>query len=1053
MGAETNSSRGIHVLYVDDDKSLLEATQTYLEERFEELSVETTASAVDALDRLTDEEFDVVVSDYQMPEMDGLDFLKQLRQERGNQIPFVIFTGKGREEVAMEALNLGANRYLQKGGDPMAQYGLLAQTIEQEAYHWRTRSALKQREEDLRITLDSIGDGVIATDTDGVVERMNVVAEELTGWDREDAVGKPLAEVFDIVDAKTGDSVESPVERVIEHESAFEFSEDTKLRSRDGTERYIADSAAPITNESDDVVGVVLIFRDITNRYLREQRQERQRQAVIDLATDEVLVNGKLQCAARRITETAAGTLDVDRSSIWLFDDTFDTLECLDLYDRSARDHETGMQLTVENYPSYFEALAGHRAIPATDARADARTAELCEPYLEPLGITSMLDATIRRGGQVVGVLCNETGGPKREWGEDEIRFAAELADQTVIALHNRDQRHRKEVLERTNQQLQFLFKQSPMAVIEWTLDFEVARWNDAAQELFGYTREEAAGQHAEFIVPHTSEDAVDAVWERLVDGEETEHIVNRNVTKSGAEIDCEWHNRAILDENGETVSVLSFVQDITEQRRQTWQLQAIAERTQDAIYIKDLEGRYEFINDAGARYFELAPQAVVGRTDRELFDLDEDLLAIDRWILEHEEPRAEMERHIIDGREHVFESEKYPHYDDAGRLVGIIGISRDVTDRAAVDDLLDAFHDTMTDASLASTERIELLIQTLHDSLEATSAQLCRVDQTANTHEVVVSLGDVNPPPVGRTVPLGDTLCEQVIADEGVVATYATDLAESNGGIPSAAPSVGSYVGAPVYVEESLWGVICFLDESETPTELTEDRCSMVELLANWLGHELAESRYEAELDRRDAVAHELAELLSERIAIPVRDAQAHTEEARQQEDLSSLEAATQALERSEALLDEALTLALSMTASETERVDLGALARTAWSELDQPTDRLVVTDGSLVVEANRRAVEQLFESIFEAVTTGGDGDCVVTLSHQNGRDGFVVAVDWETEDEGAAAHSVATRSQRSLDGLRAVGRMATANGWTMTLTEDGNDGVRIEFGDVVVE
>ncbi len=79
--------------------------------------------------------------------MNGLEFLQKLREEKKYQKPFIIFTGKGREEVAIEALNLGADRYLKKGGDPKSQYGLLAQTIEQEIKYYKMESELDGGEE------------------------------------------------------------------------------------------------------------------------------------------------------------------------------------------------------------------------------------------------------------------------------------------------------------------------------------------------------------------------------------------------------------------------------------------------------------------------------------------------------------------------------------------------------------------------------------------------------------------------------------------------------------------------------------------------------------------------------------------------------------------------------------------------------------------------------------------------------------------------------------------------------------------------------------------
>ncbi|MEF8874492.1 MAG: PAS domain S-box protein [Candidatus Thermoplasmatota archaeon] len=133
----------IKTLLVDDETSLLEQAKIFLERTREEIEVLTVPSAERALDMMEEENFDVIVSDYQMPEMDGLDFLEEIREEREDEIPFIMFTGKGREKVAMKALNIGADRYLQKGGDPKSQYGVLAQAIEQEYEHHRTK---KERE-------------------------------------------------------------------------------------------------------------------------------------------------------------------------------------------------------------------------------------------------------------------------------------------------------------------------------------------------------------------------------------------------------------------------------------------------------------------------------------------------------------------------------------------------------------------------------------------------------------------------------------------------------------------------------------------------------------------------------------------------------------------------------------------------------------------------------------------------------------------------------------------------------------------------------------------
>ncbi|MGB8821406.1 MAG: response regulator, partial [Methanoregula sp.] len=118
-----------HVLYVDDEPALLEIARLFLEES-KEFVVDTQCSAQEALESLKSRHYDAIISDFQMPGMDGLEFLKRLRSE-GNDTPFIIFTGRGREEIVIDALNSGADFYLQKGGEPQSQFAELRSKISQ----------------------------------------------------------------------------------------------------------------------------------------------------------------------------------------------------------------------------------------------------------------------------------------------------------------------------------------------------------------------------------------------------------------------------------------------------------------------------------------------------------------------------------------------------------------------------------------------------------------------------------------------------------------------------------------------------------------------------------------------------------------------------------------------------------------------------------------------------------------------------------------------------------------------------------------------------------
>ncbi|MCK5680087.1 response regulator, partial [bacterium] len=125
--------------------------------------------------------------------------------------------------------------------------------------------------EQLRVTLRSIGDAVITTDLDGKVVLMNRVAEQLTGWDQIGARGHKIAEIFEIFKGKTGEPARNPLDQAISQGIILELEDDTVLRSRNGQEFKIADSASPIRDEKSEIIGGVLVFRDITNRELMQE--------------------------------------------------------------------------------------------------------------------------------------------------------------------------------------------------------------------------------------------------------------------------------------------------------------------------------------------------------------------------------------------------------------------------------------------------------------------------------------------------------------------------------------------------------------------------------------------------------------------------------------------------------------------------------------------------------------------------------------------------------------------------------------------------------------
>jgi CheY-like chemotaxis protein len=139
----------IQAAYIDDEEPLLEVAKAFLEDEGG-LRVDVFGVVWDAFSALNQRPYDVIVCDYQMPEMDGLQVLRVLR-ENGSHVPFILFTGKGREEVAIEALNLGADRYIQKGGDPKAQFVELKHAVVQLHQRIKVESELHESNRELEV--------------------------------------------------------------------------------------------------------------------------------------------------------------------------------------------------------------------------------------------------------------------------------------------------------------------------------------------------------------------------------------------------------------------------------------------------------------------------------------------------------------------------------------------------------------------------------------------------------------------------------------------------------------------------------------------------------------------------------------------------------------------------------------------------------------------------------------------------------------------------------------------------------------------------------------
>ncbi|HVP24430.1 MAG TPA: PAS domain S-box protein [Methanomicrobiales archaeon] len=178
----------ISLLVVDDEEELLELARHFLG-KGGEIGITTSASATEALGLHRDRPFDAVVFDFLMPEMDGIEFLRRLR-EAGDTTPFIILTGKGSERVAMDALNNGADFYLAKGGEPEALFAELGRMVRLAVKNHRTEQALRESEGRYRTIFEITGSATVILDGAGTILLANTETAQLLGYSPGELEGK-----------------------------------------------------------------------------------------------------------------------------------------------------------------------------------------------------------------------------------------------------------------------------------------------------------------------------------------------------------------------------------------------------------------------------------------------------------------------------------------------------------------------------------------------------------------------------------------------------------------------------------------------------------------------------------------------------------------------------------------------------------------------------------------------------------------------------------------------------------------------------------------------
>ncbi len=227
------------------------------------------SSGEDAVKKIAETKTDLVLMDIVLKgEMDGIDAAQLIKDNF--DIPIVYLTAYSDEKTLKRAKITGPFGYIIKPFEDRE----LHSAIEVALYKHEMETKLKENEKWLSTTLESIGDAVITTDKEGHISYMNPIAQKLTGWKQNEALGESLSNVFKIIDGETGNKVEDPVNKLLHGNSTSYINDHTLLVTKNGTKLPIDNTGAPIRDDENNINGIVLVFQDITPRKNAEKERE-----------------------------------------------------------------------------------------------------------------------------------------------------------------------------------------------------------------------------------------------------------------------------------------------------------------------------------------------------------------------------------------------------------------------------------------------------------------------------------------------------------------------------------------------------------------------------------------------------------------------------------------------------------------------------------------------------------------------------------------------------------------------------------------------------------
>ncbi|HEY9696262.1 MAG TPA: GAF domain-containing protein [Trichocoleus sp.] len=418
------------ILVVEDEGIIVWNIRNALK-RFGYRVVGVAASGAEALQKVAETKPDLVLMDIRLQGgMDGIEAAEQIRLQFN--IPVVYLTAHANDNIIGRAKATEPFGYIIK---PFQEKELNA-TIELALYKFKIEKNLHTEREWFSKVLKSMGDSVVVTDDKGTITFMNPYAETLTGWEKKDALGKSVSEVLPLVNTSAAETEENPIIKAIEQGVVVRLADQWILRTKDGEEMPISDSAAPIRDKDGNITGVVAIFQDITERKRAEEalRKQAEREQLIGLITQRIRQSLNLRDILYTTVIQVQQFLQTDRVLVYRFEPDWSGIVAVE----SVNPQWTsllGRRLLDPCFAQGFVELYRQGRIQVTNDIYNEGLAQCHIELLEQFQARANLVVPILQGDQLWGLLVAHECQAPRQWQRLDVSLLQQLAAQLAIAI------------------------------------------------------------------------------------------------------------------------------------------------------------------------------------------------------------------------------------------------------------------------------------------------------------------------------------------------------------------------------------------------------------------------------------------------------------------------------------------------------------------------------------------------------------------------------------------------------------------------------------------